>query len=106
MFRQVAEGIYASSVDWQAPLPRKGSLPQSDGILSFQGKEDIHSGLVPNVTGMGLREAIALLEQAGYRVSFEGQGIVESQIPAAGDTAKELNITLKLKEQYLQHETK
>ena len=105
VFRQVAEGIYASAIDWQDPLPRKGSLPKSDELLSFQGKEDIHKGLVPNVKGMGLREALALLEKSGYHVSFEGQGIVESQVPAAGDTAKDLNITLKLKEQYLQHET-
>ena len=105
VFRQVAEGIYASAIDWQDPLPRKGSLPKSDELLSFQGKEDIHKGLVPNVKGMGLREALALLEKSGYHVSFEGQGIVESQVPAAGDTARDLNITLKLKEQYLQHET-
>lgn len=105
VFRQVAEGIYASAVDWQDPLPKKGALPQGDGMLSFQGQEDIHKGLVPNVKGMGLREAIALLEKAGYRVTFEGQGIVESQIPAAGDTIREKNISLKLKEQYKQHET-
>ena len=105
VFRQVAEGIYASAVDWQDPLPKKGALPQNDGMLSFQGQEDIHKGLVPNVKGMGLREALALLEKSGYQVSFEGQGIVESQLPAAGDTVREKNITLKLKEQYKQHET-
>jgi cell division protein FtsI (penicillin-binding protein 3) len=106
VFRQVAEGIYASAIDWQDPLPRKGSLPQNDGLLALQGQEDIHKGLVPDVKGMGLREALALLEKSGYRVNFEGQGIVESQSPAAGDTAKDFTIALKLKEQYLEHETK
>ena len=106
VFRQVAEGIYAEAVEWQDPLPKKGSLPQNDGMLSFQGQEDIHKGLVPNVKGMGLREALALLEKSGYQVSFEGQGIVESQVPAPGDTVKEKTIALKLKEQYQQHETK
>jgi cell division protein FtsI (penicillin-binding protein 3) len=104
VFREVAEGIYASAIDWQEPIPRKGSLPQDDGFLSFQGEEDIHKGLVPNVKGMGLRDALALLEHAGYQVSFEGKGIVESQIPSAGDTARDLHIALKLKEQY-SHET-
>jgi len=104
VFREVAEGIYASAIDWQEPIPRKGSLPQDDGFLSFQGQEDIHKGLVPNVKGMGLRDALALLEHAGYQVSFEGKGIVESQIPSAGDTARDLHIALKLKEQY-SHET-
>lgn len=106
VFRQIAEGIYASSADWQEPLPKKGSLPRDDGFLMLQGKEDIHKGLVPNVKGLGLRDALALLEKSGYHVSFEGQGIVDSQIPAAGDTANDLHIALKLKEQYLQNETK
>ena len=105
VFRKVAEQLYAASVDWQDPLPKKGSLPKSDNYLSLQGQEDIHKGLVPNVKGMGLREALALLEKSGYQVAFEGQGIVDSQVPAAGDTAKDHKITLKLKEHYLQHET-
>ena len=105
VFRTVAEGIYASSFDWQAPLPKKGSLPQGDNYLTLQGQEDIKNGLVPNVKGLGLREAVALLEKSGYEVTFQGHGIVDSQIPAAGDTARDLKIALTLKEQYLQHET-
>ena len=49
---------------------------------------------------MGLREAVTLLEQAGFQVAFEGHGIVESQFPAPGDTLKEKKINLKLKEKY------
>ena len=105
VFREVAEGIYASSIDWQAPLARKGSLPQADGYAQLQGREDIRKGLVPNVKGMGLREAVVLLENAGYEVSFSGHGIVESQTPAAGDTARSRQIELKLKEQYKKNET-
>ena len=100
VFRQVAEQIYASSIDWQAPLPRKGSLPEADNYQSLQAGQDLQRGLVPDVKGMGLREAIALLEKAGYRVTFEGHGIVDSQTPAAGDTAHTRQIALKLKEQY------
>lgn len=100
VFRQVAEQIYASSVDWQEPLPRKGALPESDGLLLLQGSEDIRSGLVPNVKGLGLREAVALLEKADYEVSFEGRGVVVGQTPPAGETARTRKITLTLKEQY------
>ena len=100
VFRQEAEQIYASSVDWQEPLPRKGALPESDGLLLLQGREDIRGGLVPNVKGLGLREAVALLEKADYEVSFEGKGVVVGQTPAAGDTARTRQITLTLKEQY------
>ena len=96
----------SSSADWQEPLPRKGALPQADNYAQLQGREDIRKGLVPNVTGLGLREAVVLLENAGYDVTFEGHGIVESQIPAAGDTARSRQIELKLKEQYTKDETK
>ena len=100
VFRQVAEQIYASSIDWQEPLARTGSLPQADDYLMLQGREDIQKGLVPNVKGLGLREAVALLEKAGYTVSFEGQGIVAGQVPAAGDTARTHKISLTLKEKF------
>lgn len=39
---------------------------------------------VPDVTGLGLRDAIAALEQAGYNVDFSGAGYVASQTPSAG----------------------
>ena len=100
VFRQVAEQIYASSIDWQEPLAKTGSLPQGDDYLMLQGREDIQKGLVPNVKGLGLREAVALLEKAGYTVSFEGHGIVAGQVPAAGDSVRTDKISLTLKEQY------
>lgn len=100
VFRQVAEKIYAASVDWQAPLARKAPLPEGDDYQLLQGREDIRKGLVPNVRGLGLREAVSLLEKAGYTVSFEGHGLVEKQVPEAGTAAESRKITLTLKEKY------
>lgn len=39
---------------------------------------------VPNVRGMGLREAVATLEAAGHEVTFTGAGHVHTQDPAPG----------------------
>ncbi|MDE6277801.1 MAG: transpeptidase family protein [Muribaculaceae bacterium] len=39
---------------------------------------------VPDVRGVGLREALAALEQAGYAVNFQGIGYVEEQNPMPG----------------------
>lgn len=39
----------------------------------------ITPGLVPNVVGMTLRDAMFILENAGLRTSFKGKGRVESQ---------------------------
>ena len=100
VFREVAEQIYASAIDWQDPLPKKGSIPEPDDYKRLQAREDLRKDLVPDVTGLGLRDAMSLLEKAGFAVSFEGHGLVDSQTPAAGDTIRERNISLKLKEKY------
>ncbi|MDE6778110.1 MAG: PASTA domain-containing protein [Alistipes sp.] len=42
------------------------------------------AGTVPDVRGMGLKEALFLLENAGLRVSFRGKGAVASQSIAPG----------------------
>ena len=100
VFRQVAEQIYASSIDWQEPLARKGAMPEKDGVKPLECREDIQNGLVPDLTGLGLRDALALLETAGYTVSFEGHGKVCGQQPAAGDTARTRQIHLKLNDSH------
>ncbi|MBR6212984.1 MAG: PASTA domain-containing protein, partial [Bacteroidales bacterium] len=100
VFRQVVEQIYASSVDWQEPLAKKGKLPEIDDSIVLEGREEIRQGLVPNVKGLGLREAVALLEKAGYTVSFEGQGTVTGQVPSPGDSCRNKKISLTLKEKY------
>ncbi|MCM1293094.1 MAG: transpeptidase family protein [Bacteroides sp.] len=43
---------------------------------------------VPDVVGLGLREAIRDLESAGYNVSFTGTGYVSGQLPTAGTPSK------------------
>lgn len=56
-------------------------------------------GRVPQVMGMGIREALVTLEEAGYNVKFSGTGYVKSQSPAAGtNTEKDGTVTLLLTE--------
>jgi len=45
---------------------------------------NITRGLVPDVRGMSLRDAIYLLENSGYRVRFNGRGKVLRQSPEHG----------------------
>jgi cell division protein FtsI (penicillin-binding protein 3) len=52
-----------------------------------------------NVVNMGLKDAVYLLENNGYKVAFNGYGKVVEQIPAAGTKlAKNSTVTLKLQE--------
>ncbi|MFN3875002.1 MAG: penicillin-binding transpeptidase domain-containing protein, partial [Flavobacteriales bacterium] len=45
------------------------------------------SGMVPNVLGMGLRDALFLLENRGLRVQVRGSGMVRRQSIAPGERA-------------------
>ena len=49
--------------------------------------QSMAASTVPDVTGVGLREALERLESAGYSVNFSGMGFVESQEPAPGTKA-------------------
>jgi len=44
----------------------------------------VASGVIPNVVGMGIRDAVYLLENIGMRVVILGDGTVASQSPSAG----------------------
>ena len=45
---------------------------------------NINKGLVPDVRGMSLRDAVHLLENSGYRVRYSGKGKVLRQSPEHG----------------------
>lgn len=64
-----------------------------------KGDTNPGAGKVPDVRGMGLREAVALLEKASYDVDYSGCGYVNSQTPGAGSQAAPgTKIHLKLTE--------
>jgi cell division protein FtsI (penicillin-binding protein 3) len=55
------------------------------------------TGMVPNVLGMGLRDAMYILENQGLRVRLSGSGMVRRQSPAPGTRSmKGTTVTLEL----------
>ncbi|MEI7801445.1 MAG: penicillin-binding protein [Bacteroidota bacterium] len=59
--------------------------------------QTVRAGIVPNVTGMGLRDAIYLLESSGLAVKVEGVGVVKNQsLPAGTKISKGQLITITL----------
>ena len=70
-----------------------------------EGEEELHlrdlairEGLVPNVIGMGAKDAVLLLESAGLRVVLDGMGRVSAQSMGAGTRiAKGQSIRLTLR---------
>lgn len=58
---------------------------------------DVIDGLVPDVRGMGLSDAIFLLESYGMRVTHEGMGSIVEQSIAPGQTIEESKRDIHLK---------
>ncbi len=70
-------------------------------MTSYQVNErKVVSGQVPNVIGLSVKDAVCLLENAGFKVKLNGNGKVNQQQPAAGTTAQPgqvVQLTLGLK---------
>lgn len=65
--------------------------------ISLEGNTSVKKGLVPDVTGMGARDAIYLLENAGLRVMLVGAGKVKQQsIPGGSPLIKGATIKIEL----------
>ncbi|NQX90969.1 MAG: transpeptidase family protein [Flavobacteriales bacterium] len=84
-------------------IPFEGSTEQ--GWASIQtGTNQVNvrekkwnSGLIPNVKGMGLQDALYLLESLGLQVTVKGYGTVKEQSIAPGSALKNhQHITLRL----------
>ncbi|OWY23852.1 PASTA domain-containing protein [Sphingobacteriales bacterium UPWRP_1] len=64
------------------------AVPDNETDTMMLKSMKVIDNLVPNVTGMGLRDAIYLLESQGLKVRFSGQGQVVDQSPLYGSRCK------------------
>lgn len=129
IFREIADKVYANSLDIQRPIAEKnGELPKDERVApSLHGsREDLKAIMeslelpyenagdsewavalrrdertrldtrkvsrkeVPNVEGMGLRDALYLLENLGLKVDVEGGGRIVKQSVEPGTSLKEV----------------
>lgn len=89
--------VYSTSDD-----KRKSELISDLGISrprAIRRPAGTPHGLLPDVKGLNVREAVARLEENGYPVVIEGTGYVYAQEPAAGDTCV-AGTTVKLQLRY------
>src|SRR5437870_8990090 len=79
------------------PRAAGGATPRADdgGVLPYLVPWPYHPDsaavgsrrAVPDVTGLGIREAVRALHRRGFRVALRGWGAAEHTWPAAGDSA-------------------
>lgn len=71
---EIIDNIYASSPDWNTPIESAGAMPLI--AEAAPSAKDGPEGDVPDVVGLGLRDAIYILETLGYKVDAKGRGKV------------------------------
>lgn len=92
-----AINIEANGYDEESEKPVWGQVSHSPESLTLTPKE-VSEKKVPNVIGMGAKDAVYLLESIGLKVSITGMGKVRSQsIPAGNTIVKGKTILLRLK---------
>lgn len=75
VFREIAEQVYASSTNWFAPMEEKAVL-QTPAKETCLDKTECGA---PDVHGLGLKDALSILEKEGYSVLCSGRGKVTKQ---------------------------
>ena len=81
-FREIVDKLWSLYSTWGETFQARAKVPEMrpEHIGTRQGS----SIPVPDVKGMGLKDALYAIENNGYRCQYEGVGHVVSQNPAAG----------------------
>lgn len=95
-FKDIVDAVWSLDSSWGEEFGDAGKIPQMQAPYI---ETESGTGLpVPDLKGMGLKDAIYAIENNGYRCSYEGVGHVTSQSPAAGtEYAKGETIRIVLK---------
>ena len=92
-FKEIVDNLWALDSTWGEKFQARAKVPEMRP--EYIGTRKGSAIPVPDVKGMGLRDAIYALENNGYRCSYEGIGHVVKQIPSAGEI-KTKGETIKL----------
>ena len=79
---------YKTSGEWQntprSAAPTHGTANYSNKNFNLKKLEQYQANIMPNVLGMGARDALSMLEKRGLKVKIEGRGRVIEQSISAG----------------------
>lgn len=98
VMREVVDAIYVLDPEWGNAISSSAKVPQMKLDREIHEQADTKSPVVPDVTGLGLKDAMFIIENSGLRCRYTGTGHVTSQTPSPGARATEGSaITLTLK---------
>ena len=90
--REIVDKLYALDGEWDQELRPTAAVPHMAGSVATVG------GQVPDLKGLGLKDALFALEEMGLRCQYTGTGHVTAQTPAPGTACKSgqtVKLTLK-----------
>ena len=82
VLKEIVDEVWALDSSWGTMISKEGKVPRMSE--AYIGTGENSNGAVPNVKGLGLKDAIYAIENNGYRCVYQGMGHVASQAPAAG----------------------
>lgn len=98
VMREVVDAIYVLDPEWGNAIISSAKVPQMKLDREIHEQADTKNPVVPDVTGLGLKDAMFIIENSGLRCRYTGTGHVISQTPSPGAKATEGSaITLTLK---------
>lgn len=98
VMREVVDAIYVLDPEWGNAISSSAKVPQMKLDREIHEQADTKNPVVPDVTGLGLKDAMFIIENSGLRCRYTGTGHVTSQTPFPGAKATEGSaITLTLK---------
>ena len=96
VLRKIVDNVYTLNPCWGEEIKGRGRIPEMKASGIERGLDKLNA--VPDVKGMGLKDAIYSVENCGYKCIYSGTGHVVQQSPAAGsETKKGSTVTLTLK---------
>ena len=96
--REIVDAIYALGPEWGTELNTSAKVPKMTSDTGSAAKPESKNPTVPNVMGLGLKDAMYVIENSGFRCKYTGTGHVVSQNPKKGQKAADgssITITLK-----------
>ena len=94
--RDIVDGIWSMDPVWMETLEPKASVPPMPATEMLAQVQE--NPTIPDLSGLGLRDALYAVENSGMKCEYTGTGHVASQSPKAGTAATKggtVKITLK-----------
>ena len=82
VFRKIVDNVYNLDPRWGQEIKTSGHVREMEHSGLETGIDELSE--VPDLKGLGLKDALYSVENCGYRCVYSGSGHVASQSPAAG----------------------